>query len=284
MLYRYLWLIFFMLFGSGLFGQQAEKWVHGNIILDPDGEMAEGVYVTNLRTKEIAISNFAGNFSIRAKEGDVLDLKSDYYENRKIKLSHELFAKNLVVIHLNINVIELQTALITAHLTGILTKDVKAGKRTDKVTKLYKQLGVNPDINPIRDTSALKAGFFNGDISLTRLDIGRIYDVLSGDMRKRKATLEFEAKADRRLSIRKYFGDDYFINDLKIPSYKINDFIEYTYANSGMSRDVENGNYLSIMEKLIRFSTIYRRLVLEKIPESTTENHPTETPPTEKEN
>lgn len=273
-----------MLFGSGLFGQQAEKWVHGNIILDPDGEMAEGVYVTNLRTKEIAISNFAGNFSIRAKEGDVLDLKSDYYENRKIKLSPELFAKNLVVIHLNINVIELQTALITAHLTGILTKDVKAGKRTDKVTKLYKQLGVNPDINPIRDTSALKAGFFNGDVSLTRLDIGRIYDVLSGDMRKRKATLEFEAKADRRLSIRKYFGDDYFINDLKIPSYKINDFIEYTYANSGISRDVENGNYLSIMEKLIRFSTIYRRLVLEKIPESTTENHPTETPPTEKEN
>lgn len=251
---------FFILISVVGFAQQNIPWLHGNIILDPDGEVAEGVYVTNLRTKQMVISNFAGNFSIQANTDDVLEFKSDYYENRKIKITQEIFDKSKFVVHLNIDVIELQEALISANLTGILTKDVTAGKRHDDITLLYKKLGVNPDINPTKDTSALKAGFLGGDISLTRLDVGRIFDALSGDLRRRKSTMEYETNSDKYTSIRKYFGDDYFTNDLKIPKHKINNFIQYTFTTSGMDRDFENRNFLRIMETMNRYSQLYRNL------------------------
>lgn len=243
-----------------VFAQSGARWIHGNIILDPDGDVAEGVYVTNLNSKKTVISNFSGNFSILAKVDDVIEFKSDYFEYRRIRITQEIYNRPKFVVHLNINVIELQEALISANLTGILTKDVTAGKRNDELTDLYKRLGVNPDINPIKDTSDLKFGLFGGDISLTRLDVGRIYDALSGDLKKRQNTLKYESAANKYSYIRRYFGDDFFVKDLKIPQHKINDFINYTYTTSNMSGDLERNQYLKIMETLTRYAIIYRNL------------------------
>jgi len=255
------------LFSSFIFAQ--EKWVQGNIIIDDSDDTAEGVYVTNLRTNHTTISNFTGTFLIQAKVNDTLKIQSDWYENRLIILRPNLFNKQTIVVHLAVQTIQLNTAFIGQKLTGILEKDVKNGKKTDVITKLYKSLGVNPDIKPIKDTSSLKAGLFSGDITLTRLDVGRLYDVFSGKAKQRKALLDYEDKYDKITKIKNYFGEDYFTKDLNIPKFKIRDFIENALTNTGSTIELNDVNYFKLLQLFNSYSKIYLDFLYGVIPNNT---------------
>ena len=142
-------------------------------------------------------------------------------------------------------------------VAGILEKDVKNGKKQDVITKLYASLGVNPDLKPIKDTSALKAGLLGGDISLTRLDVGRIFDVLSGKAKQRKTLIDYETKYDKITKIKNYFGDDYFTNDLKIPKFKIRDFIDNALNNTENNIQLNDVNYFKLLQIFNSYSKIY---------------------------
>lgn len=262
-----LFTILILLLSNFIFAQ--EKWVQGNIIIDDSDDTAEGVYVTNLRTNHTTISNFTGTFLIQAKVNDTLKIQSDWYENRLIILRPNLFNKQTIVVHLAVQTIQLNTAYIGQKLTGNLEKDVKNGKKADVVTKLYKSLGVNPDIKPIKDTSSLKAGFLSGDITLTRLDIGRIYDVFSGKAKQRKALLDYEDKYDKITKIKNYFGDDYFTNDLKIPKFKIRDFIDNALTNTESKIELNDVNYFKLLQLFNSYSKIYLDFLYGKVPNNT---------------
>ncbi len=262
-----LFTILILLLSNFIFAQ--EKWVQGNIIIDDSDDTAEGVYITNLRTNHTTISNFTGTFLIQAKVNDTLKIQSDWYENRLIILRPNLFNKQTIVVHLAVQTIQLNTAYIGQKLTGILEKDVKNGKKADIVTKLYKSLGVNPDIKPIKDTSSLKAGFLSGDITLTRLDIGRIYDVFSGKAKQRKALLDYEDKYDKITKIKNYFGDDYFTNDLKIPKFKIRDFIDNALTNTESKIELNDVNYFKLLQLFNSYSKIYLDFLYGKVPNNT---------------
>ncbi|MGV0831258.1 hypothetical protein [Empedobacter brevis] len=262
-----LFTILILLFSSFIFAQ--EKWVQGNIIIDDSDDTAEGVYVTNLRTNHTTISNFTGTFLIQAKVNDTLKIQSDWYENRLIILRPNLFNKQTIVVHLAVQTIQLNTAFIGQKLTGILEKDVKNGKKTDVITKLYKSLGVNPDIKPIKDTSSLKAGLFSGDITLTRLDVGRLYDVFSGKAKQRKALLDYEDKYDKITKIKNYFGEDYFTKDLNIPKFKIRDFIENALTNTGSTIELNDVNYFKLLQLFNSYSKIYLDFLYGVIPNNT---------------
>lgn len=262
-----LFTILILLLSNFIFAQ--EKWIQGNIIIDDSDDTAEGVYVTNLRTNHTTISNFTGTFLIQAKVNDTLKIQSDWYENRLIILRPNLFNKQTIVVHLAVQTIQLNTAYIGPKLTGILEKDVKNGKKADVVTKLYKSLGVNPDIKPIKDTSSLKAGFLSGDITLTRLDIGRIYDVFSGKAKQRKALLDYEDKYDKITKIKNYFGDDYFTNDLKIPKFKIRDFIDNALTNTESKIELNDVNYFKLLQLFNSYSKIYLDFLYGKVPNNT---------------
>ncbi len=259
--------ILILLFSTFIFAQ--EKWVQGNIIIDDSDDTAEGIYITNLRTNHTTISNFTGTFLIQAKVNDTLKIQSDWYENRLIILRPNLFNKQSIVVHLAVQTIQLNTAFIGPKLTGILEKDVKNGKKVDVVTKLYKSLGVNPDLKPIKDTSSLKAGLLSGDISLTRLDIGRLYDVFSGKAKQRKALIDYEDKFDKITKIKNYFGEDYFTKDLQIPKFKIRDFIENALTNTGSTIELNDVNYFKLLQLFNSYSKIYLDYLYGIVPNNT---------------
>jgi len=233
------------------------KWIQGNIIIDHSEEKAEGVYIRNKRTKYTTKSNFLGVFFIQAQVNDTLEIRSEWYENRNIVLKPNLFKKDIIIIHLAIQTINLSEALISKKLTGILEKDVVLGKHEDDLTRIYRLLNVNPDINPIKDTSAIKAGLLDGDITLTKLNIGRIYDAFTGDLRKRKALFDYESQAAQVARIRSYYGDNYFKIDLNIPSYKINEFIITALTNTQNTHQLKNPNYFSLLGILSNYSSKY---------------------------
>ena len=248
-------ILLFMGFSHALLAQT--KWVQGNVIIDNSDEIAEGVVVSNKRTNHSTKTNFAGIFFIQAQENDTLLIRSDWYENRNIILKPALFNKSEIVIHLSVKTIHLKEAIIAKKLTGVLEKDVTGGKKEDDLTRLYKILNVNPDINPIKDTAALKTGLFNGDIRLTGLDVGRLYDAFSGNLRKRKAAMEYETQNYNVAQIRSYFGDQYFQLELNIPKYKINEFIVTALSNTNNIHQLKQPNYFTIQEILKNYSKKY---------------------------
>ncbi|WP_333662199.1 hypothetical protein [Chishuiella changwenlii] len=256
-----------LLLSPFIFSQQ--KWVQGNLIIDDSEEIAEGVYITNLRTNHTTISNFTGTFFIEAKVNDTLQIQSDWYENRQIILRPTLFNKSEIIIHLAVKTIQLNTAYIGQKLTGILEKDVKNGRKQDVITNLYKSLGVNPDIKPIKDTSSIKAGLFSGDITLTRLDVGRLYDVFSGKAKQRKALIDYETKYDKITKIKNYFGEDYFTKDLNIPKFKIRDFIDNALNNTGNNIQLNDVNYFKLLQLFNSYSKIYLDFLYNKKPNTT---------------
>lgn len=232
------------------------KWVQGNIIIDDSDEVAEGVYVTNKRTNHTTRSNFTGTFFIQAQVNDTLIFRSDWFENRNIVLRPLLY-KEKIVVHLATEVFQLKEAYISKKLTGILEKDVFVGKKENDVTRLYRLLKIDPDVNPMQDTSALKAGLLGGDISLTRLDVGRIFDAFSGNLRKRKSLIDYESKAYQIAQIRAYFGDNYFQVELNIPKYKINEFINTTLNNTNSTENFNKPNYFMLQNTFKEYSVKY---------------------------
>lgn len=231
-----------------------EKNINGVIIIDLDDSSPEGIYITNSRTKLTAITDLTGSFSLRAEAGDSLLIQSAFYESRRFYLTENLMKKDFINIHLNLQPIVLDEAIITQKLTGYLDKDAKYDPKKDVVAKLYKDLGVNPDASKLRDSSNFTMW---KDVSPLHLNVDKLYEVFSGDLRRRQNLYTFEGRETRIQSIMAFFGENYFVEDLKIPKEKIREFVFYSYETTQLPAYYENGNFLSIMTELNKIAPVY---------------------------
>ncbi|MBA5629774.1 hypothetical protein [Moheibacter lacus] len=247
----------FFLFAILIFSQiQAqEKIVHGVIIIDLNDASPEGIYITNSRTKFTTITDLTGSFSLRAEAGDSLLIQSTFYESRRFYLTENLMKKDFLNIHLNIQPIALDEAVIMPKLTGFLDIDAanyKPGK--DPIADLYKELGVNPDASKLRDSSDFTMW---KDVSPFHLNVDKLYEVFSGDLRRRQNLYAFEGRETKILHIREYFGDEYFMNELQIPQEKIREFVYFSYETTKIPTFYANGNFLNIMKELSNMAPVY---------------------------
>lgn len=247
--------LFFLIFIGILSNSYSqEKIIHGLIVIDFEDSSAEGIYVTNSRTQKTTLTDLTGSFSVRAAEGDSLLIRSFIYESRRFHLTPNVYNKDLITIHLSMQPIALDEALISPKLTGYLDKDAKYDVGKDQLAKLYKELGFNPDVKPMRDTSDLT---FWKDYSPLSLNVERVFESMTGDLKRRQNLYAFEGREARIAHIHKYFGNDYFIEDLKIPKEKIRDFIFYSFESSTIPALYNEGNFLGIMIEFNRLSPIY---------------------------
>lgn len=249
---KFFWTFFILLWGYYVDAQ--EKLINGRIIIDVEDSSPEGIKVTNSRTRLTSITDIIGTFSLRAQIGDTLIIRSSQYESRNFILRESVFRKPSIDIHLNMQPIVLNEAVITPKLTGILEKDAKISEKIDPVTELYKELGIDPDKKVVRDTTQFTIG---KDISIFHLNVEKVYDALSGDLRRRRNLFEYEGKEAKIEEIRKYFGDDYFTLDLGIPYEKIREFIYFSFETTFIPDYFETKNYFKIMNELNQTRIIY---------------------------
>ena len=234
------------------FGQ--EKTIKGLIVIDFEDSSAEGIYVTNSRTKITTVTDLTGSFSIRAAEGDDLLIRSFIYESRRFIITESLMKNDVIKIHLSLQPIVLEEAIITPKLTGYLDKDVKYDLSKDQLAKLYKELGFNPDVSKLRDSTSLS---FWKDYSPLHFNVERVLESITGDLRRRQSLYAFEGREAIIEQIQKYFGKDYFIEDLKIPEEKIRDFVFYSYESSQIPHLYTHQNYLGMMIEFNRLAPTY---------------------------
>lgn len=231
-----------------------EKTINGVIIIDLNEASPEGIYITNSRTGNTTITDLTGSFSLMAEAGDSLLIQSAFYESRRFYLTENLMKKDFINIHLNIQPIALDVAVISKKLTGYLDIDARYKPGKDPIADLYKELGVNPDASKLRDSTDFTMW---QDVSPFHLNVEKLYDVFSGDLRRRQNLYAFEGKESRILHIREYFGDEYFMGELEIPKEKIREFIFYSYESSQIPLYYENKNFLNIMTELSKMAPVY---------------------------
>lgn len=216
--------------------------------------------IENITSLAKTKANDLGVFSIKVREGDVLQFSSSYTTQRNIKITSSILSKGYLNVHLDLEVIELAEANLNP-----LKKDLKENisKEDSGQTKFYKSLGLDPnlqyiEVNPNVTSSINNNGWFNDPLLWV--------SALTGQRKKDIKKDEFFKKEKRIDKIEEFFTKDYFIDDLQIPAHKVNEFIQYCYAQKSFNLKllIEANRMEEIEEILIDQAKVYLELLKSK--------------------
>ncbi|MDR6764292.1 putative regulator of Ras-like GTPase activity (Roadblock/LC7/MglB family) [Flavobacterium sp. 2755] len=202
------------------FGQEkTSKEIFGQIL--EQSSVIEGINIINTATQRTAVSDKNGRFSIEVKEGDVLIFSAVDKESVKHRITAEDFNLALIQIKMKAGKIELKEVVINenAHINavnlGIVSKDQK------KYTPAERKLATAGDFKAI---SLL--GLLGGSVA-----IDPILNKINGRTKMLKKNVQIEKKEIALEKLGALFEDEYFINELKIPSDYISGFKFYLVEN-----------------------------------------------------
>lgn len=236
-------LIFFFSFLGVVLAQ--EKRITIKVIIDDEQEEHLGsVYITNSRNNSTQIALPQEAIQISVQIDDVLYFSSSFYEYRSFYITPKIFDAGKANVHLNIQTVVLDEAkLSNFQLTGDLAKDAENARFDDKVKTIYKNLGIQEiDVPPPNPAGAKVDKFKVTDIVL--LKIPKIIGEINGFNERQRKTHKFEKHQSNQEFIRSQWEDSYFIDELKIPSHKIQEFIYFVYETTDIYEKVKNNNIL----------------------------------------
>ena len=225
---RYVSILFIFFFG--IFGFAQSVNLVGNIIIDNVDEPMDlsQVIIVNKQTEEVAKSNEAGNFQIRVNLNDELIFRSGFTIPRSIKINEVIINKGFLNMHLDLEIVQLSEAVIDP-LKPNLKDNFSKGDTSGST--FYKSLGLDPNLQYVEvNPNATSTINHNGWTNDPALWIASITGQRKRDVKKDK----FFKKANKIDDIKEYFTSDYFTDELKIPDYKIIEFLNYCSSSSNI--------------------------------------------------
>lgn len=221
-----------------LFGQK----ITGEIILkDLENVYISKMYITNLNNQETTLAGVKGTFSIRAKVGDMLRFTSNRTERKDLVITAPMLAKGHQLITLELIPKEIKEVVLARFKpSGNLQKDSEKLNRIDKAKEIKKMIGL-PEPKDSSNTETPPASFANGGFNL---NLNSIYDILSGEAKKRKRRLRYEKMQQTIKNVRGTLDDTYFVK-LKIPENLIGNFLEFIYISENKNLTSQNVRILS---------------------------------------
>ena len=250
--------LLFLFFITSINIQAQSTLITGKIIVDDADEVIdlEGTSIENLTTKARTKANNVGLFSINVNLNDELKIKQLGIQERIIKVSETMIAKGFVTIHVNVEVIELAETNIQK-----LNKDAlkNLGKEKSFQEKLNDEMGVvspefKAELNLKHDEERVNRTIKQvGGVNL----LG-IMNLFKSPKKRVKNPVPIKVvKEDQILALRKFFTTYYFVNDLKIPEGKINDFLDYCYSNFDFPKLLRDNNFDEILFVIDEQAPIY---------------------------
>ncbi|SNR37294.1 peptidase associated/transthyretin-like domain-containing protein [Lutibacter flavus] len=208
------------------FSQESNAVITGKIL--SSNKVIGDVHIINLKNRYGTISNTNGEFEILVKEGDVLLFSSIQYKNIKITITKDHLKGEFLNVYLTLIVNNLDEVFLHG-LTGSLDLDSKSTPNDTipkanfvfKISDLDKKLpgdefGYKGHVNAEAFTNPLYlAGGGQGSKYNKQLE------------EERAVKREVKRKTEFPIKLKKEFGIDFFINDLKIPEENIFNFITY---------------------------------------------------------
>lgn len=213
------------------------------------------VYVTNLTTYQTVLTNYNGEFNIRANAGDIIRFTSIVTERKDVKLTPTMLnTKNLL--ELKIAYHDIQEVVINRFKpTGNLKYDVNSLKKEDKGLAIKKVIGLPEPKGDGKPPELPVASLRDGGLTFS---ISSIFDAISGEKRKKERYIAYERMNSSITNIKNYLGKDYFIK-LKIPENLIDNFLQFVYSSENLDYYVNVGNYEAIKLPIEKYLPIYQK-------------------------
>ncbi|KIC64525.1 hypothetical protein [Chryseobacterium taiwanense] len=213
------------------------------------------VYVTNLTTQKTVLTNYNGNFNLEAKLGDVVRFTSIITERKDFKITQQMLGgKNLI--ELKIAYYDIQEVWISRFKpTGNLRYDVNSIRKEDKGLALKKMIGLPIPKGDGTPPELPVAGLRDGGLTFS---LESIYDILSGERKKKQRYLAYERMNSSITQIKNYLGKDYFTK-FKIPENLIDNFLQFVYTSENIEAYVLAGNFEAIKIPIEKYLPIYQK-------------------------
>lgn len=214
------------------------------------------VYVTNLNMQKTYLANYNGEFTVPAKAGDIIRFTSIVTERKDLKVTKAMLASGNNILELEIAYREIQEIILDRFKpSGNLAKDVRAldSKKTAlEVAKIINLPAPKGDgTSPVLPVASLA----NGGLSIS---LETLYDVISGESKKKQRLYEYEKMSAVNRKIRAYLGDDYFVK-LKIPQELIDNFLQFVYSSENIALYVDIANYEAVKVPIEKYLPIYQK-------------------------
>jgi hypothetical protein len=228
--------LFFLFFLSQVVFAQSgmEKWIKGQITAD--SIPLEGISVINTSSKINSISDQYGNFSIVAKEGDVLSFSAAYYEPLRKIINKQEFQLGSIVVNMTAASIELKEVIVNGH------PEISA-----------ENLGIIPR-GQIKLTPAERKVY-----TATSTPTDALLNYFSGRTKMLKKEVVLEKKELLMAKLEYLFEDKYYIETLKIPAELIRGFQYYCVEDGGFASSLRSKNKTMSMFLIVGLASDYNK-------------------------
>lgn len=212
------------------------------------------IFVTNLNEQKTVLTNYNGEFTIEAKAGETIRFTSIVTERKDIIVTKEMLAGRRNLFELRISYYDIEEVVIARFKpSGNLRADVAKLKTGEKNMKLREMIGLPESSGDGRSPQAPVASFADGGLSFS---VNSIYDIFSGDRKKKQRLFEYEKMTNSTVLLKNYFGDEYFTR-LKIPAELIQNFLQFIYTSENLNSYIDSGNLEAVKIYIEKYLPIY---------------------------
>ncbi len=250
------WILWIFLLSTALFSAQDNRVsLNGAVQFEYKEMDYQNILVTNLNTGNSTLTNLIGQFSIKAKEGDILQFRGDNVQEDEAWVNANHIKKNAIFILLTPISIPLSEVLANNFkFSGNLAVDTKRAEIKDTLSEAIAMMGV--PVGRARDEwKHINTPVFP---SIVSMDLDALYDIISGEKKRKIALYNYNQKKNVVSSIRNYFQDPFFISSLRIPLTDIDTFLYTVIEISDLQYYFNQNDYYTIMQLLKELAPTYK--------------------------
>jgi hypothetical protein len=256
-------LIVFFLFSIVSFSQKERVKILRALVVS-DSIPVERVTVTNITAETVVITDDLGQFTIFAKEDDVIMITGVAFETKQIVVKSSDFEEMILKIHITEKVNQLDEVKIGPYkLSGDLVYDAKR----IKVKPAFKV-----ELEPIDWSNVEITGvkpraenmFMPPTSNLASIDLIKVGKLITNLFGSSSKKIYAELKVDLeefQTEIKKRFSDDFFEKTLKISKTDKLLFIDFCFSEEINEKQLfEISNSLSLLDFMIAKSEAFRKI------------------------
>ncbi|WP_062052851.1 carboxypeptidase-like regulatory domain-containing protein [Sediminicola sp. YIK13] len=223
-------------------------------VLNESGDVA-ATHVMNTTTNRATITSVDGFFKIGVSLNDTLVFSAVQFKKKELVVTQSILQSKSLFITMEDALTELDEVVVRPYnLSGDISKDLETLETEPVVTA--STIGLpNAYVKPMTQTQRiLNEATTGGGI----LPLNPILNGISGRTKMLKKRLEIEEKYARTERVRAFYSDSLYVQDLKIPIAKIDDFMYYCEADESFSSLVDTHDRLKIWSFFKKKSIVYR--------------------------
>lgn len=226
-------------------------------ILNADGDVAN-VHVLNLTSDSGTITNEAGYFNLSAKEGDTIQFSAVQFTRKELVVSPEML-DGFVLIRLSPSLTELEEVVVWPFmLSGELLRDLDNIEVNEVISA--SSIGLpNAEVRKTIQSEKLLYTARTWDFRISSIKLDPLINAISGRTKMLNKRVARDIKTAKYNEIYREFDSIFIVNELRIPSERINDFYYYCEADPAFDSIVKLNVQGEILEYIVNKSDSYKQ-------------------------